>query len=225
MGNNTSTHTEDKVKPKEEDYYLSPEGFNTCVWGPSFWHVLHTISFNYPIPSKLTDKDKINYYKFIMSIGHVLPCGVCRSNYRDNIVKAGLKITKNKKEIVSLPPLQNRHTFSKFIYKLHQEVSKMKLSVGIPCTYEEMRKTYELFRAKCRPNGTHTHGGCEISDTYIASKGVVHIMPQKGNESVKTFIIDKGCYTKKSDEKNMKLIKTHSTNYLKNYNGILHTNK
>jgi hypothetical protein len=42
-----------------ENHYTSNEGMQTYIWGPPMWHVLHTISFNYPIkPSK---NDKKNY--------------------------------------------------------------------------------------------------------------------------------------------------------------------
>ena len=34
--------------------YNSGDGMLTSVWGPSMWHYLHVISFNYPIvPTKL----------------------------------------------------------------------------------------------------------------------------------------------------------------------------
>ena len=36
--------------------YDSPDGMLTSVWGPNLWHVLHTISFNYP--KKPTEKQK-----------------------------------------------------------------------------------------------------------------------------------------------------------------------
>ena len=31
------------------DDYNSGDGMLTSVWGPSLWHYLHTISFNYPV--------------------------------------------------------------------------------------------------------------------------------------------------------------------------------
>ena len=37
--------------------YNSNDGMLTSVWGPSLWHSLHTISFNYPInPTKIQKK-------------------------------------------------------------------------------------------------------------------------------------------------------------------------
>ena len=48
----------------------------TNVWGPSLWHVLHTISFNYPVNP--TEEQKQQYKDFVLSLGNVLPCGACR---------------------------------------------------------------------------------------------------------------------------------------------------
>ena len=36
-----------------EEEYNSGDGMLTAVWGPSMWHFLHTMSFNYPaFPTK-----------------------------------------------------------------------------------------------------------------------------------------------------------------------------
>ena len=61
----------------------SGDGMLTTVWGPSLWHSIHTISFNYPV--KPTKKEQEHYYKFIMSLEHVLPCRYCRENFPKNI--------------------------------------------------------------------------------------------------------------------------------------------
>ena len=50
----------------------------TSVWGPSLWHYLHTMSFNYP--DNPTKKEKIHYRDFILQLQHVLPCKYCRLN-------------------------------------------------------------------------------------------------------------------------------------------------
>ena len=46
-----------KIYNKKE--YNSGDGMLTSVWGPSLWHYLHTMSFNYPVHP--TKKDKENY--------------------------------------------------------------------------------------------------------------------------------------------------------------------
>ena len=83
---------------KTEDYN-SPDGMLTTVWGPSLWHTLHTISFNYPI--KPTFKQKRQYLNFFKSLKHILPCKYCRDNYTNNLKKlfnSAIKRQKKNKE-------------------------------------------------------------------------------------------------------------------------------
>jgi len=116
--------------------YESPDGMLTSVWGPNMWHVLHTISFNYPVNP--TKEEKTRYMNFIKSLQYVLPCRYCRIN-----VKKNLKILK-----FSIKDMKNRDSFSRFIYKLHNLVNKM-LGKSIPITYCEVRERYEHFRSRC----------------------------------------------------------------------------
>ena len=81
-------HTTKKTRKRIKRTYRkkdfsSGDGMLTSVWGPSLWHYLHTMSFNYPV--KPTNEDKKNYKKFIMSLKHVLPCKYCRINLRKNL--------------------------------------------------------------------------------------------------------------------------------------------
>ena len=39
--------------------YNSNNGMLTNVWGPSMWHSLHCISFNYPVNPTCEEKKKI----------------------------------------------------------------------------------------------------------------------------------------------------------------------
>ena len=86
----------------ESDYH-SNDGMLTSVWGPSLWHVLHTISFNYP--TRPTHKDKERYRTFILSLRHVLPCSYCRKNYQKN-----LKLSGFNRNV-----FRNRDTFSRWV--------------------------------------------------------------------------------------------------------------
>ena len=76
-----------KYKKKSKTYtkknYNSGEGMLTSVWGPSLWHYLHTMSFNYPV--KPTKQDKKQYKNFILLLKHVMPCKYCRINLRKNL--------------------------------------------------------------------------------------------------------------------------------------------
>ena len=88
------------------------------VWGPHGWKFLHYVTLGYP--DKPTKEDKNKYKIFLLSIGDVLPCVLCRMNYiehlkiypitnnvlknRENLMAWGIKmhnlvnISNNKKE-------------------------------------------------------------------------------------------------------------------------------
>jgi hypothetical protein len=56
---------------------------NQNIWGPHLWFSLHTISFAYPL--KPTQEDKDNYKNFFLNLKHVIPCSVCKKNYKRHI--------------------------------------------------------------------------------------------------------------------------------------------
>ena len=103
-----------KEKVFSEFDYNSNDGMLTSVWGPSMWHYLHTMSFNYPLHP--TCKDKTHYRNFILSLKYVLPCGKCRKNLCKNLEKLPL----NKSA------LKSRETFSRYVYNLHEAINEMK---------------------------------------------------------------------------------------------------
>jgi hypothetical protein len=149
--------------------YKSGDGMLTSVWGPSLWHFLHTMSFNYPdTPSK---QDKKYYKSFILQLENVLPCKYCRLN-----------LEKNFKAM----PLQNchmksRYSFSKYIYDLHEHINKM-LGKTSGLSYEDVQERYEHFRARCgKKKKTITikkrHKGCTEPLHKVKSKGIVSIVP------------------------------------------------
>ena len=105
-------HNKTKRVFKKKDF-SSGDGMLTSVWGPSLWHYLHTMSFNYPINP--TENDKKNYMTFILNLKNVLPCRYCRENLKNNFKKLPLTIKD----------MQNRHTFSKYVYELHELINKM----------------------------------------------------------------------------------------------------
>lgn len=161
--------------------FESADGFSTKVWGPALWHVLHTISFNFPVRPTATERKQ--YHQFIKSLGHVLPCGVCRENYRTNLIKAKFSVAES---------LRDRHTFSRFIYRLHQHVCTT-VETKLPCTYTQMRQTYEQFRAKCVPNTPGKHGGCTRSTARVPARCIIHIEPVRGSGHKRSFRVDRKC--------------------------------
>jgi hypothetical protein len=168
--------------------YNSNDGMLTSVWGPSMWHYLHTMSFNYPThPSA---KDKMYYRKFVRNLVHVLPCGKCRKNLVHNFKKLPLTISDMK----------SRDSFSRYIYNLHEVVNNM-LGKESRLTFEEVRERYEHFRARCakptksmRPTTIKRRpkeNGCNEPLYGEKSKCILHIVPhtKKGD----TIQIDKKC--------------------------------
>ena len=116
--------------------FKSGDGMLTSVWGPSMWHYLHTMSFNYPV--KPTKQQKSQYKSFMKSLKNVLPCKYCRINFRNNLKKLPL-LEKD---------LKNRNSFSRWIFKMHELVNKM-LGKSSGLTYCRIRERYEHFRARC----------------------------------------------------------------------------
>ena len=49
--------------------FASGDGMLTSVWGPSLWHYLHTMSFNYPTKPTRDDKKHYKEYKLDIDIG------------------------------------------------------------------------------------------------------------------------------------------------------------
>lgn len=120
---------------KNKDFY-SGDGFLTSIWGPPFWHVLHTISFNYPVNPSLEQKHQ--YRNYFLSLQNVLPCGACRKNLKTNFKHLPL----------TMPHMKNRDTFSRYVYNLHELVNKM-LHKKSNLTYCDVRERYEHFRSRC----------------------------------------------------------------------------
>ena len=183
--------------------YESNDGMLTTVWGPSAWHFLHTISFNYP--THPTENDKKNYMELVLSFKNVLPCGKCRKN-----------LVKNFKKLpITMATMENRATFSKYVYDLHEIINVMlKKKSGL--SYEDVRERYEHFRARCvknnktkkrvrfskkvstidvsSTNNDKKEKGCVIPLYGEKSKCVLQIVPQ--DTKCDTFQIDDKCIKK-----------------------------
>jgi hypothetical protein len=120
---------------KKKDFY-SCDGFLTTVWGPAQWHMLHTISFNYPVEPTIQQKQQ--YRNYVLSLQNILPCGACRKNLKTNFKHLPLTMSHMK----------NRDTFSRYIYNLHELVNRM-LKKKSNLSYCDVRERYEHFRSRC----------------------------------------------------------------------------
>ena len=156
--------------------YVNPNGFNTKVWGPCLWTFLHTISFNFPV--KPTDQQQLQYKTFLQSLCYVLPCRICRENFRITMDNFDMNIH-----------LHDRQSFSKFIYDMHTEISE-RTNGSFDVPYKTICKNYNLFRAKC--NGTK---GC-ISTACRTQIRIIPNIPQHRHHQ--TFTIHPSCRHKRS---------------------------
>ena len=191
-------------KVYDKDDFASGDGMLTSVWGPSLWHYLHTMSFNYPV--KPTRKDKKHYRQFVMNLRNVLPCKYCRMNLRKNLKDLPLRDKD----------LKNRHTFSLWMYKLHEHINKM-LGKKSGLTFEKVRERYEHFRARCtididnktnmikikpvrakktRKKKKKKEKGCVEPLYGKKSKCVIKIVPK--DKKVPTFQMDDKCKKKRT---------------------------
>ena len=194
-----SSYAKNKDCLFDDNDFNSGDGMLTTVWGPSLWHTLHTISFNYPVNP--TNEDKRNYKNFMCSLRHVLPCKYCRLNLKNNFKSLPLN-TK---------VFQNRETFSMYIYELHELVNKM-LKKKSNLSYCDVKTRYEHFRSRCTgdkidkvwklkqirktiKNKSKKEKGC-TTPLYSGekSKCIIKIVPQSVTGA--SFQMDKKCEKK-----------------------------
>jgi hypothetical protein len=195
--NNTKKHTKTNKNKTKKIYskndYNSGDGMLTSVWGPSAWHLLHTMSFNYPVEP--TPEQKHHYRNFVLSLKNVLPCKYCRMNLKTNLKELPL----------TMDCMKNRDTFSRYIYNLHELINR-KLKKKSNLKYCDVRERYEHFRSRCtedlpklfkfdqklRDKIQNTEGkGCTEPLYGKKSKCIIKIVPQE--EKGQTFQMDKKC--------------------------------
>jgi hypothetical protein len=163
-----------------EKDYNSGDGMITSIWGPPMWHILHTISFNYPVNP--TEEQKKYYYKFYHNLKHILPCKYCRDNLKNNL----------KKLPMTMDVFKSRETLSRYIYDLHECVNTM-LGKKSGLSYEDVRERYENFRSRClsNPKIKGIESGCTEPKYGVKSKCVLNIVPR--DERKKSLKIDPRC--------------------------------
>tara|TARA_B100000035_G_scaffold150403_1_gene128203 strand:+ start:11233 stop:11868 length:636 start_codon:yes stop_codon:yes gene_type:complete len=196
MTRRTRKRKKKSSKTYDKEDFSSGDGMLTSVWGPSLWHSLHTISFNYPV--KPTRQDKKNYKRFIMDLKFVLPCKYCRMNFKKNL--KDLPLTQKD--------LKNRNNFSRWMFNMHEHINKM-LGKKSGLSYETVRERYEHFRARCtididkktkfiKIKETRRHKktrkkekGCVEPLYGKKSKCIIKIVPKE--KKVPTFQMDDKC--------------------------------
>ena len=186
---------------KRKDY-LSGDGFVTKIWGAAAWHLIHTISFNYPINP--TKEEKKNYRDFIISLKNVLPCKYCRINLKKNFEEMPL----------TMEHMKNRESFSRYVYNLHELINKM-LGKKSNLSYCDVRERYEHFRSRCTEDmkpklfkfnktmkrklnkSSEKEKGCTEPLYGKKSKCVIKIVPEEKKEE--TFQVDEKCVKRREE--------------------------
>lgn len=190
----TKNNKTKKLRVYSKKDYSVGDGMLTTVWGPSMWHYLHTMSFNYPVNPRA--EDKTHYRDFVLNLQNVLPCKYCRINLKTNF--KSLPLTMND--------MKSRETFSRYVYELHELINRM-LHKKSNLSYCDVRERYEHFRARCtdekpRIFKPETRGktqklkkdaekGCTEPLYGKKSKCIIKIVPQE--EKGSTFQMDKKC--------------------------------
>lgn len=132
------------------------EGLLTTCWGPSLWHSLHCISFNYP--NNPSDIEKKHYKSFFESIQFVLPCNTCRQSYHNFIMN-------NESTILTDEVFTNRKTLTYWLYNLHNHVNK-KTGSSYNLSYDDICKKYNSYIATDIPT---------INNRILAYKNLYNI--------------------------------------------------
>lgn len=185
-------------------------GLITKIWGPAMWQSLHSITFDYP--ENPTNEQKEQYKTFFKSLAYVLPCIYCRQSYYKFI---------NEEENTKLTDknLENRDSLILWLFNLHNRVNE-KLNVTFAITFEEFKKKYESYRAKCVSNDI----GCTIAssgknDAYknilIKDCSIISF-----EEATKHYELAKTTFNNKKCEKFFNFY-----NFIKKYNGDIEKSK
>ena len=180
LANKKRKNSTRKVRGFTNNDYCSPDGMLTQVWGPSMWHFLHTMSFNYPVNP--TSQDKANYKQFLNSMKYVLPCRHCRENLTANYKKLPL----------SKETMKNRDSLSRYIFNLHEKIN-CQLGKKSGLSYAAVRDRYENFRSRCnrKKKKTKKEAGCVDSFHGKKSRCLIRIVPE--SRKCPTLLVDKRC--------------------------------
>ena len=187
---NTKSHknkTKKRIFSKKD--FSDGDGMLVSVWGPSQWHFLHTMSFNYPV--KPTNKDKKHYIDYMLNLVNILPCKHCRENLKKNY----------KVFPLTMDCMKDRNSFSRYVYRLHERINK-NLGKDSGLTYCDVRERYEHFRARCldekpkqftfkKTRKNNKEKGCTEPLYGKKAKCIIKIVPKE--EKCKTFQIDDKC--------------------------------
>ena len=70
-------------------------------WGPHGWKFIHYITLGYP--TEPTNEDRNKYKNFFLSLSNVIPCVLCKMNYKQHLKEYPLdeRVLKNQKNLMT----------------------------------------------------------------------------------------------------------------------------
>jgi hypothetical protein len=149
---------------------------NQNLWGSSMWYSLHTITLVYPL--RPSNEDKKNYKNFFMNLQHVIPCSICKNNYKRHILEHPIdNFLENRKTLfnwmVDIHNMVNGETGKKIlsynvVLKKYEDVYKKKIDLlsENDINYDDDKDTWEMRKKKFDSNSkrfNNSNNSCSIS--------------------------------------------------------------
>jgi hypothetical protein len=134
----------------------------TKVWGPPMWRTLHFIALGYP--TNPTNDHKQAYKHFFENLHHVIPCGLCASNYQQHLQEVDISTF-----------LENTDTLFAWTVHVHNIVNK-----------ENGKREWSVEEAKTHYIEALKNGSTE---TTTVSSDTTHSHAQSYTQAIMTFII------------------------------------
>jgi len=91
-------------------------GLSVWLWGPTFWNILHTVAFysDSTTPQIYKEQDLLRFFEHLEAL---LPCPYCSESY-------GKLFRVTEKLVGDLQSVLQRRQLTKFVYTLHEQVSR-----------------------------------------------------------------------------------------------------
>ncbi len=154
---------------------------NQNVWGPHLWFSLHTISFTYPIRPKETDKEE--YKSFFVALQHVIPCSVCKKNYKRHLQEFPVDAHLNSRKdlvywVIDLHNMVNSETGKRVIsyedaIKRYEDAYKKKIALS---TEDEKKCGKDCAQGDGKGDGEGGNGAIVIEDWVLWAVGLIVIL-------------------------------------------------
>lgn len=150
---------------------------NQNIWGPHLWFSLHTMSFNYPL--KPTEDDKNNYKNFFINLQEVIPCSVCKKNYKRHLAEHPIQ-----------DYLINRKSIAYWVIDMHNMVN---VEIGKKIySYDKVIKKYEdVYKKKIILNSDNDNDNIyeETESIEMKKNYNVNIYNEKNTKIIYTIFI------------------------------------